>query len=212
VTRDFVINGEALVKVKFGDHILELPFGESGTLHELGLAVDEVRITPTYHHRDISPDDYGGQAPAEVMTLLAEAEIRMRLVHYDVDVLDAVLAESQGLDGALFFAGRLAPAGTLLGGFSQRVAGRIASGCHFMSLNILSPQLNFPWRFPAAYLQQPPIDLPLGVRRTLVDLNWRAVPYTVPPLTVLPVVGNPIGPGEILSSGVVLWDHTLDVP
>lgn len=240
MSRDFQINGETVVRTKFGAHLPSSisnysPPGAtspSSNLSELGLASEGIRITPRFVHKDINVDDFGPEIPAEVMWLLADVNIRMTLIHYDVSILDFCLSESMGgtfLGGApgLFdFAGIMQPAGSFLGNYVPY----LLSGYHYTSLNLTSPALNFPWHFPAAYLTGPPIELPLGTQASMVELNWRAIPYVVPMISVPTIIVIPsagigvgtfinVGPavsvvnfkGEIFSSGVVLWNHLIDV-
>ena len=184
--------------VKFGDQVRTTQFGidnNNSALFQLGLASEESRITPNYVHMDVKVDDFGPQIPAEVLAQMSDVNIAMRLIHYDRNVLDACLAESLGLNGGNFAAGIMTPAGYPLG---QNLP-VLASGCHYISLNLTSPQLNFPWRFPASFLTGPPVIIPLGTTTTIADLNWRTVPYA----RQTPLI-------EIQSSGRVLWDHTPD--
>src|ERR1700733_288058 len=123
--RDFVVNGECLVQVKGG---AQFGSGEAiCVLSDLGLADSPVVITPTFYHKDILVDDFGPNVPAEVMWNIAEVNIRMALIHYDIDILDICMAEAMGgapdnspgfefPDGEILSpAGTLAPAGALLG-------------------------------------------------------------------------------------------------
>ena len=228
--RDFQINGESLVRVKFGAHwtsglatLSGVPQPSNPGVYELGLALDAVRIIPKYVHSDIFVDDYGPEVPAEVLANIAECQIRMNLVNYNKNVLDVCLSESLGgrpigISGA--YMGMMAGAGIPLG--NGRPLG--ASGCHYISLNILSEQLDFPWRFRASYMPVRPLELPLWPQYSKAAVEFRAIPYVYPPaLTVLSGTGGVIigsgvfqsgtgvaVPGEICSSGAVLWDHTLD--
>ena len=91
--------------------------------------------------------------------------------------------------------GALARAGTRLGGGNAR----LAVGWHYIGLNIQSPIANKPWRFYAAYMTGPPMDHPLGTEKSIITVNWRAIPYAVDPWNS--------GSG---AAGVALWDHDLD--
>jgi hypothetical protein len=200
--RDFVINGECLVKVKGGQHMSGRAIGD---LSELGLSVDAVRITPRFIHADVKCDDFGPDIPAEVRWQLAEVGIRMVLLHYDEDVLDICLRESMGGGNVLGAAGTMSPAGRPLG----RGLPLLASGNNYISLNLTAPILDKPWNFPASYLTGPPVEIPLGVGVTAAVCNWRAIPYK-------PLVGSGrtfVLSGhtqEIASSGVPLWFRALD--
>jgi hypothetical protein len=208
MARDFQITGGVMVKVKVGAHVPLSGAFVGGRYVELGLSSDSIRITPVLRHRDVVPDDFGPDAPAEVMAQLAEVRIDMTLVHYDQEVLETCIAEStggampDGVGGFLF--GRLPPGGSLLGNYCQP----LASGCHFVSLNLVpfdNDQQG--WRFPTSYLADTPVMLPLGTKASMTDVSWRAVPYVVPAeLTA----NTPNYSGEIISSGASLWSHTLD--
>lgn len=199
--RDIQIAGEMLVKVKgnLGSNI--------ATLSELGLTEGPIRIIPTYYHQDLLVDDYGPNVPANVLQNLLECRIVMNLIHYDPDVLDTCLAESLG--GGTF--GTIAfGAGQPLGDLGPRFGGTN----HFISLNLVSDLdgvTNKNWRFLTTYLCEQPEEYPIGTEKTVVRLNWRAIPYFDQ------VGGDPdlSGPTlnqttEIQSSGVVVFDHDLD--
>ena len=230
MARDIIINGECLVLVRGGANI---PLWANGA-QQLGLAESNITITPRIKHKDINVDGYGPDVPADVMVNLADAMINMTLIHFDNTVLDVCIAESMGgLTQTQFFglpvlyAGALPPAGTLMGGLNQLYA----SGNHFMSVTLTSPVLGFPYNFPACYLAEHPISYPLGTKRSAVKLNWRAIPYAVPP-TVTSLANNKLGnnagaaagtnaaiqnsyygarsyPGELIASGVALWQHVF---
>lgn len=203
--RDFVINGETLVRVKGGMHTSTFQSGNISTITELGLTTDQIRVIPRFIHKDIRVDDFGPEIPAEVMQYLADVIIKTNLIHYDPIILDTCLAESQTWATGTF-AGTLAPAGSVLGNNLPL----FSSGCHYISLNLSSPVLGLPWRFPTSYLTGPPVEIPMGTDATIVKCNWRAIPYT----TSLPSVISPgtgvIFDGSANSSGRVLWDHKVD--
>ena len=121
--------------------------------------------------------------------MLADVHIRMSLVHFDKDVLSACISESMAGGDE----GDLAGAGTPMGGG----AGLGADGNHYISVNLLSPVLDNPWRFLACYLSEQPVQYPLGTERSLVALNWRCIPYG-------------LVAAETKSANTILWDHELD--
>lgn len=208
MTRAFQINGETLVRVRGGAHMSGVAIG---TVSELGLASESIQVIPRFVHKDIKCDDFGPDIAADMMTQLADVTIRMQLIHYDRDVLDICMDESMGGGrGGVFIrnAGVLPPAGTILGGLKPL----FASGNHFISLNLASPQLVYPWRFPAAYLTGQPLEIPLGSKSSIVVAEWRAIPYVVPPrvTTLSAASGTMSSVGEIQSSGALLWDRTPD--
>ena len=206
MARQFFINGESLCYVKFGAHIptsvgnipgIPVPSNRC----ELGLTSDQIVLTPKIVRHDVKTDDLGPEIPANLMQYMSEMNITMTLVHFDQNVLQIVQGEAGG--GAVVAAGGvtdvapgvLQPAGTFLG-----FGPVLASGNHFMSLNIASPKAGLPYRFPSCTLADTPMRTPLGTGYSMVTLNWRAIPYSRP---------NPVT-GECFSSGAKLWDRTLD--
>jgi hypothetical protein len=194
MSRGYVINGETLLKVK-GHNALSVD--GAAALHELGLMSEGVQISPTFHHRDVAPDDFGPNVPADVQWMLADVRVRGTLVHYDREVLEYCMMESMG--GATTL-GTLAPAGRSLG----RGRPALSSGCHYWSLNLLSPVLDRPWRFRTCYLEGNPVEVRLGTGYTGAVINVRAIPYRDPTPSFANYDLN------LGSSGAVLWDHTLD--
>ena len=195
MSRDLVIPGEALVRVK-GMGALALEDGGAG-LHELGLAVEDVRIVPRFYHHEMRIDDYGPNVPAELLWMLADCTIEMVLIHFDRAVLSACLVNSMGAPAGNV-EGRMAAAGTMMGGGKPLRQ----PGNRYISLTIASPQDDYPWRFPAAYLATPPVEYPLGTKAAAVACSWRAIPYAVTDLEQT---------AELVSENVQLWDHEEDV-
>lgn len=190
--RDYYINGETMVLVDS---------------QELGITTDPIKITPRFVHQDIHCDDFGPNIPPEVMWLLADAVIRMTLIHYDSQILQEALADSMAnADAGDDAEGTFVGAGSLMG----------ANGDNYVQLGIKSalPE-GIDWYFPTAYLMEQPMELPLGTERSLVVLTWRAVPYT--PITVTTeTTGDSPGnmkttttPNEVVSAGAKLWSHTI---
>lgn len=222
--RAFYINGPTLVLVK-GNGALCLsgsnPFGQ---LSQLGLAVDDVRVFPVFRHANVTVTDFGPDVPVETLWMVAEVNITMNLVHFDEYVLSAWMTETMGggvprVGGVSMLPGTgiLPQAGTPMGGGKPL----FASGNHYVSLNLASPYLNRPWRFPTTYLTQQPIEISLGTTRSAVRLHVKAIPYIFPnsgintytvsqPATGL--AGGATGVGDISSSGAALWFRTLDTP
>lgn len=195
MSRDYFINGESLVLVK----------ATGLNLSQLGLAAGPIRITPNYRHMDINVDAWG-QAPADVQWMLADANISMTLIHFDRGVLDTCLGLSQGgtpvtSHGAPTFA----RAGIRLGGGVNS----LAAGNSYIRLNITSPVSagpTRPWLFYSTYLTGPPMEFPLGTEKSMVQVNWRAVPYTLDPYTGAGPANN-AGTG---AGNFILWDYTND--
>jgi len=247
--RNWVCNGEALVILRFGNHIsgtidetsnplmffaasdptfsgefktnTKIDAGGNVTelervleaepnfiqtfpsMFELGLAQEGISISPRSFHKDINVDDFGPDVPPEIMYNLTDVGIRMKMIHYDNTVLKLAIAESfAGGAGLDVPEGVLAPAGSMMG----RGKPLFASGNHFVSMSILSPVLREPWHFPTCYLREQPFEYPLGTEKSVVDLNWRAIPYV--PLLVSGYV--PAASGrfqEITSRRPVLWNR-----
>lgn len=187
MTRNLVINGETMVKVK----------GQTGSLiasySELGLADGQILVNIVAFHQDIHVDDYGPQTAAEVLAMGAEARISMTLVHFDRLLLEECLWLSLG---APFQLGMLPPVGRPLGAATAP----FRAPNKYISLNLLSPVLGIPWRFPSAYLTGQPYEVPLGTGYSAVKLEWRAIAYKAPASI----------PGELTSDRAVLWYDTED--
>jgi hypothetical protein len=164
-------------------------------LSELGLTSEAITVEPRFRYRDVNVADFGPDVPAEVQWMLADAVVRMTLVHHDWNVLDVCMIESMGGGSVVFddggvnlpdpdrpgdllfrrtqLAGSLAPAGTLMGNGLPM----FASGNHYVSLNLTSPVNRKPWRFRSCYLAERPVVYPVGARCSEVQLTWRAIPY-----------------------------------
>lgn len=182
---DIFVNGETLVMVK----------GRSdsgiGTLSELGLSSDSIRITPQFRWLDVNADAWG-QAPFEMQFMLASLSVTMTLVHFDRTVLNYCITESMAGAPAI---GQLPRAGARMGNNTAR----FSTTNHFISLNLTSPVGGIPWRFYTSFLTVNPLEFPLGTERSLVTLNWRVIPFTTDPYND--------GSG---AQGTVLWDHVND--
>ncbi len=170
-------------------------------LTQLGLCVDDIRVTPTFKHKGMTVDAWG-EVDVDVQWMMAEVAITMNLIHFDQLVLDACVAESMGGAPDVGAAGR---AGTRLGGGLAR----FAAGNHLIGLNIEAPVSGRPWRFYYAYLAQSPTTYPLGVEKSIVAVHWRAIPYTNDPWG-----GGSAQPATVAgtgSEGAYIWDRQLDV-
>lgn len=188
--RDLFINGETMVLVK----------GRSDSaianLAELGLAVDDIKVTPQHELEDVTCNAWG-KVPFDQQVFGAYVDIQMTLVQYDNDILDVCIQESMG--GTLDI-GKVARAGARLGNNQPRFApGPYSAGNHYIGLNLSSPVGAKPWRFLYTFLTRQPYTYPLGTRRSMVTLSWRCIPYTQDPYQA--------GAGAL---GQILFDHTLD--
>ncbi len=188
--RLYYINGETMVKVKGRTD------SSIAALSDLGLAEDSITFSINNERDDIRVDAYGN-APPESQAMGAWAEVQMTLVHFDPDVLVACIRESWGSSPG---EGMLGHAGSLMGNGLARFGPGGALGWHFVGLNLISAVGASPWRFLNAYLADSPITWPLGTKRSLVQLRWKAVPYSIDPWN------NGNG-----SFGVPIYDRTADV-
>lgn len=186
MARNYYINGESMVMVKGGSG------SAISETAQLGLSDGPIRISIEFRHKDIQVDAFGGEVPPEVQWMLASATISMTLVHFDIDVLEACIQESMSSSAA---DGTMSRAGELMGGGVDR----FGAGWSYISLGILSPVASEPWRFYASYLTGNPITVPLGIEKSLVQMNWRAIPYQLDPW------GNGTG-----AQGAILYDHGTD--
>lgn len=164
-------------------------------LTELGLCSESIHIAVMNERLNIRVDAYGN-APPESQFMGAYARITMTLVHFDKDVLNACVQEGWGSSPAF---GQLGHAGSLMGNGKVRFAPGGVNGNHFIGLNIVSALGALPWRFFHATLAKAPIDFPVGTERSLVHLEWEALPYSIDPWN-----------GGNGSFGVSIWDHTAD--
>lgn len=181
--------GEVAAEKAADDAAQELDFATLTRFSDLGLTVDAVDIRVNFLHADVKADSYGPAVPVDKQWVYADAHIRTRLIHYDPDILELCLREAcaggENPTGALT-AGGFALAGLSMGGGGLPAERNFPfipnSGYHFVSLNIIPSVIapnSLPWRFPAAYISQKPIIMPLGTQRSIVDIHWHAIPYGV---------------------------------
>lgn len=185
MTRQFFASGESLVLVKGN------PNSGIGSLTQLGLPVQDIIITPSFNYQEVTVDAWG-RVPVDVQWMNAIVSVSMTLSHIDMTVLQQCTRMSMG--GAAAW-GQVGRAGTFLG----NNAARFANGNNFIGLNIASPVGLLPWCFYYSYLDGPPLSIPIGVGRSLIQLNWRVIPY----------VQDPWNSG-LGSTNALLWGTTLD--
>ena len=185
MARDYFINGECLVRVKGATN------STIANLSELGLADNPIRVSYEFKHSDIKVDAWGS-VPPESQFMLAVANVSMTLVHIDRTVLDECVRLSMGGGSAV---GVFPRAGTRMGGGGAR----FATTNNLIGLNLTSPVGSKPYRFLYSYLSAPPLEIPLGVEKSIFTLQWRVIPYTIDPWN------NGLG-----AAGTALWDHTAD--
>lgn len=187
MSRDFQINGPCLVLVKGASS------STIGTLQQLGLSDGPIRVVFDSRVLDIKVDAWG-EVPPEVQFMNAQAMVQMTLVHFDQSVLNTCVRESMA--GAAGGATGVLP---ITGARMGNNAARFAATNHWIGLNLSSPVGGLPYRFFYSMLSGPIAEIPLGAERSVVNLNWRVIPYTTDPY------GNGAGAG-----GQALWDNTLD--
>lgn len=134
---------------------------------ELGIAESSITIAINPKHKDITVSTFGDIAP-ETQAFLADATIAMALVNVDPDIIERCLRKSMASNTL----GTMPIAGTLMGANS-----------FFVSLRMASPTGGRPWTFPAAYLTGSPFSWPLGNEKSVITMNWRAIPYQADPST-----------------------------
>lgn len=171
MTRSYYVNGESMTYVKGRSD------SSLANLTELGLTDQPIAISIKNHRLRIRVDAYG-DGPPESQFMGASATVRMTLVHFDRDVLEACIQESWGSSPAL---GALGHAGSLMGNGKVRFAPGGVNGNHFIGLNIISALGAAPWRFFHTTMAEDPIEFPIGTERSLVSVIWEALPYSIDP-------------------------------
>lgn len=171
------------------------------TTTALGLSDVGIRITLNTRYDDIMVDAWGQEVPVDVQTMLSDAQINMTLVHFDRGVLDVVLALSMGGGGISI--GQVVSAGQRLG----QGLPIFSPGNSLISLNLTSPVGNKPFLFPTTYLTGPGMEYPIGTKRSIVNLNWRALPYAFP-TQANGGIADPYN-GGLGSQGVPLWQYAV---
>jgi hypothetical protein len=201
--RQWVITGPALVLVKGNIYVPGEGNVDQPSMWELGLALDDIRVSLYPRHKNILVDDFGPDIPADVMAQMCDATIAMKLSHYAEDVLDQCFNMANGTKGNGTVHGILNGAGVLLGGGANlhdpyySYTSISSSGNSFISLNIEGfgeGEDAYRLQFPSSFLQGPSPVIPIGAKHCLPDLLWRAVPYAPPTLS-----------GEIIGSGAILY-------
>lgn len=182
--RDFFINGESMVYVRSPSSVL------IGAATQFGLADSPIRVSLDFRHLEIEVDAWGRQVPPEVQCMLASCNITMTLVHFDRAVLDECWRLSLGGTDA---AGTLPRAGARLG--NNAAFGAVNN--YYVRLGISSPVSNKPWVFKHCYMTGNPGEFPLGTERSVVTVNFKAIPYTRDPWND--------GAGAL---DQVLWDYS----
>ncbi len=74
---------------------------------ELGLARDQIFVSPKLYHQDLHPDDLGPSSAGETLFMGGECLVRMDLIHWDEDIFEMCMVESM--------AGGFTPANSIAG-------------------------------------------------------------------------------------------------
>jgi hypothetical protein len=162
---------------------------------QLGLSQDAIIVRMTYLHDMIGVDAYGNPNgnpnPPDMQVFGGYAEVQMTLVHYDPIILQECIRLSWGGSPA---EGEQARAGTLYGGNVPLYN----PGNFYISVGLSSPVGGIPWTFLSCYLADQPFVYPLGTKRSVVDVRWNAIAYSVDPWN-----------GGTGSLGVPVYTHNL---
>lgn len=193
MARSLRVPGEAMVYVRG-------PSGSSiaGNGNLLGLAADEIKVTPRFGKLDVAVNAWGEGNIVDKQHMMASVDISMNLVHFDRDFLDECIRLSMGGGAAV---GRTGRAGRLMG---NNLA-QFATGNLYIGVAISAPVEGKPWRFHYCTLADGPAEFPLGVQRSIVNVNWQAIPYTNDPWG-----GGTAQPNTAAGTGsleAVIWDH-----
>lgn len=196
--RGWFINGDSMIRVKGGLH---MSGGRIGVLSELGLAKDQIKITPRIGYEEVNPTGWG-VSPADLNTQGGEILISCTLIDIDYDVLKVCENESRAVE----VDGTLAPTGEFLGGLKSVHS----SGNHFFTLNISSPVEQRPIRFLSVAMHETPYVLPLGNDASEVEVTFRAIPYMFS--NPLGVNFSPVNPqfDFTINENARLWDNEED--
>lgn len=189
MARNYYVNGETLVKLKGGAHLQN--FGMSGSsVVTLGVAADPIEISYNFNHQDQHTDRFTNEKPVDVMWMGGDAIIKINLIHFDNDILDTAISES--MDGYSPNNGSTGIPGLTLG---HNLA-PYASGCRYMGLGLTS-SITSGRSFPTCYLHQQPVQVPLGTKRSIVQVQFRAVRYA-----------KMNTDGTVAESASLLWEYT----
>lgn len=185
-----------MIRVRGGQHWSGQPLG---TLTDLGLCQDQVKVEYERKHQDVLTDSFADM-PADVRWQAAGCKVKMTLIHFDSLVLKCCLSDSMAGGGQRRLANRnlglidVQP-GRILKSPGARLGNglpRLASGNYFVGLNVaisadfgnvtndLTDSTQYQpqrLRFLHCYLAEQPVVYPLGSECSAVELTWRAVPY-----------------------------------
>lgn len=141
---------------------------------QLGLAPDPIQVTLNEHSKPLIVDAYGQDNTIDEQVFGGDALINMTLIHFSAIALSECTRlawASAPTEGTLGRAGFRRGNGVALG----------AAGSSFINLNIASPIAGLPYNFPAAWLAERPVVIPLGTEKSMVRLTWKACAYSIDP-------------------------------
>ena len=182
MARQYIVEGETLVQVKGHANATTI-----NTLQNLGVAADPIVVTIHSNIDDIITDPTGHMTPIDAQTMGGFATISMNLIHFDRAVLDACYAVSVGGSSP----GTMGRAGQIFGNGLVR----LASGWLFVGMNLTAPVAGSGWNFKACRIADSH-SWPLGTKKSIVNVTWKAIPYVADPASGLALA--------------VLYNNTLD--
>lgn len=189
MARQYYINGETMISVKGNVNSL------IANTTQLGLSQDAIQVREEFLQDMIGVDAYGNPDghpnPPDMQVFGGYAVFKTNLVHYDPLVLQECIRLSFGNAPA---EGQQARAGTLYG---NNVPLYGAGNC-YITVGISAPIGGIPWTFVSCYMTERPFVYPLGTKRSIVEVEWRAIAYSVDPWNS--------GTG---SQGVPVYNHVL---
>jgi len=133
---------------------------------QLALSQDGINVTINFKDDDCIVDSFGAMVGADVQSFLADAYISFSAVFFDDGVLQTAIGNSMGSGTP----GTLAHAGTRLG----------AAGLMLPTV-ISSPVSGHVWTFPTTYLVNSLGPWPIGTKRSIVQVQFRAMVQTADP-------------------------------
>lgn len=147
---------------------------------ELALAEQGINITVNFKHEDCIVDAWGPQIGPDIQMFLTDAYISFQAVNFDPAVLNTAIGNSMG--------------GTL--GTLGHAGARLGAGGLLKPLVLTSPVLGKPWSFPTVYLVNNLGPWPIGTKRSIVSVQFRAMAYAADPYA-----------GGAGASGKILWTY-----
>ena len=189
---------------------------------QLGLATESISISIELNKKPIFTDDYGPDCPATYALYPSEATIRMKLTHWNVDVLGLCMDAAKGLGGfpasAPFFGilgtGGFGPAGQLICRGINKTAltyPYAVNPYNWISLYLVKaprgavnePRSVADFYFPTCILEDV-VELPIGTKMTEASLTWKAIGFNGPNTS-----GEVISNNGVVSVQTAIPDNVL---